>query len=421
MNGIRAASAVVVVAAVALSILYLAMQHLGSGQPPAISSTTPQTTPQNTTITTATTIAQASQSQYYKTVHVGQSALIDGYNVTLLGVGMPGTPARAVLNVSMGTYRITDLSVGEMQFTPLKQNGTSSYLLVYSVHSNSTYDTQNWASINISSTLPSGFSSASGNGSGGSSAGNYTNTSNASSGNGNLLNMTPQLQNLGVVFAPWNRTTNYAGSFYFDDSLAFPRVDKIFMDFGESVLQANGTPKLLPHYTYLLTKGAPIYTAANVLIDFISWQSDTNDYEIQGSFLTPNGTVIPNWRIDYDHVINLNSSLMSAYNQSISEGNSHSTSSGAMQFQQVSVRMNAGSVIAGDAGTTELMIFKASSTNSSITTYCPIALMAPSLLNQTERDVSRLEGDWMSFRGDSSIYDQSKEVMPGCLYQTIPG
>jgi hypothetical protein len=86
--------------------------------------------------------------------------------------------------------------------------------------------------------------------------------------NANIWTGTFVIHNLGVVFGPWNKSTNRAGDFLFRA--------------GE----------------YRIVKSALVTAVAEGEITRFEYQSDTQDYEIG-----TRSTIDPDWEIGYDHVV----------------------------------------------------------------------------------------------------------------------
>ncbi|MDE2144438.1 MAG: hypothetical protein KGJ01_00465, partial [Patescibacteria group bacterium] len=221
----------------------------------------------------------------YTRLYVGQSAVYQPFTIKLTGV--PSTNSGFAANLDITDNNAFSRSIGQYQYSAL---GPSIYLIVDQVSATSD---PAWASINISSQVPDGFTDAGVGGNQNISAGsNSTNrpgpvvksntdssvaknstTSSASS------NEKPVLVNLGVRFGPWNKSTNQAGDFVFRH---INWSNKIMAEFGAQVYTGTGTTKILPHFTYVVTSSTPVMAPTDLVMVFVSWQSDTQDYEIQG-------------------------------------------------------------------------------------------------------------------------------------------
>ncbi len=256
--------------------------------------------------------------------------------------------------------------------------------------------------------------------------GNYSNGNFSDGGwHNNYLNITPKLENLGVDFEPWNKTTGYAGSFEFNENVithnSDPSVDpgtnKVFLEYGIYVKDNHNSQKVLPHYTYILPYGTKIIAVSKMNIDIIAYQSDSKDYEVQASYESENGSK-STWRIDYDHIINLSESLQNAFNSAVQSGKTINSSISS-QTTSVNLDVNSGDTIGASPGVTELMVFSTNNKDNNILTYCPLYVMDPAIQNSYEQKVIQLENDWEKFTGNSGLYDQSKEILPGCLKLTI--
>ena len=252
----------------------------------------------------------------------------------------------------------------------------------------------------------------------------YVNNSDSGGYHSDAINITPELDNLGVDFEPFNSSSGYAGSFKFDEGIithnpshsVVPGINKVFLEYGIQVKNGNGEYKTLPHYTYVLPYGTNITAVSKMRIDIIAYQPDSNDYEIQGAYESDNGS-ISSWRIDYDHITGLSDSLMAAFNNAKNEGKITSSSISS-ETASVKVNVNSGDILGESSGVIELMVFYPNN-QTTITTYCPIALMNSNVSGEYKNKVNSLENDWEKYTGDMTLYNPSNEVLPGCLYNTI--
>lgn len=193
------------------------------------------------------------------------------------------------------------------------------------------------------------------------------------------------IKNLGVTFGEWDPLTDKAGSFNFVLSS-----DKVFLEFGAIVTDQYGNPKELPTFEYIVDKDANVFAIADGEVKTITWQDDSQDYEIS---VWSNTT--PHYEVYYDHVLDVQ----------ISEGD----------------LIIAGDLIGkpgprgGGLGRIEIMINNGNLGKS----YCPFVLFDPDLKESFEQQVEQLMGDWEDFKDNSDIYDQENHLFPGCRYETM--
>jgi len=199
----------------------------------------------------------------------------------------------------------------------------------------------------------------------------------------------PVIMNVGINIGTWDKTTNRAGDFFFDDTEYVN--DKMFAEYGELVVNDLGR-KLLPHPTYWLPEGTELVAVADGTVQQIDFLEQLGDY---GVLIMPKDA--PQWTINYEHVSNVK----------VHEG------------QQVL----AGDVIAevsmhGDMGMAELMIFRGGATPADIVSVCPYLLLDPNVKEQYDQKILQLAADWEEFKG-KDIYDESAWISPGCLYENM--
>lgn len=198
-------------------------------------------------------------------------------------------------------------------------------------------------------------------------------------------NTPPVIKNLMVEFGRYDPATGRAGAFLFDANQ-----DKVFLEFGARVMGPDGE-KTLPTFEYRTAEGATVYAAADGYVTMVEYQADTADYEIIASPVKENSA----WLVSYDHVKGVNL----AVGDFISAGQTLGT---------------VGSFGSG-MGRTELMIRKHTESKD----YCPFSLFSSSLIEEYKQKVRDLIVDWESFKGNTSIYDESRDIYPGCPYETL--
>lgn len=198
----------------------------------------------------------------------------------------------------------------------------------------------------------------------------------------------PILKNLAVEFGRYDPITGRAGTFLFQKDQ-----DKVFLEFGAKVMGPDGE-KTLPTFEYRTIEGATVYAAADGYVTNLEYQSETDDYEILIAPVKQNSV----WYVSHDHVKGVS--------------------------LKVGDRVTAGQVLGtvgswfGGLGRTELMIGRSNSGRGA-TYYCPFKLFDPLLVGEYKQKVGNLTADWESFKGDTSIYNESKDVHPGCPYETL--
>jgi len=196
----------------------------------------------------------------------------------------------------------------------------------------------------------------------------------------------PVLTKFIVDFGAYDSETQTAGDFDFLNGR-----EKVFGDFGRTVTGPSGD-KILPTFDVFVSEGTAIESPMAGEISWVLYQEESEDYEIH--MKTSSNNV---WTITLDHIVE-----KSAY---IVEG----------------ATVTAGQYLGKAApwsGTylTELMIYR--DINGSATAFCPYDFFSSSLKSEFESNLDTLMSDWETFKSDTSIYDESGHVSPGCLMES---
>ena len=206
-----------------------------------------------------------------------------------------------------------------------------------------------------------------------------------------------RIKSLAINLDYYDPETNMAGDLVFtQDSFPEETVPALFTDYGTEVAgnsANNWQSRLNPQPTFI----APLGTEVHALIDgevVAIPQLYSGDYSIhmqgKGSDLI----------FETEHVINLK--------------------------VQIGDKVKAGDVIAEvrdyDAinyhglGLVEIGILKGGNPPQHL---CPFAYLDESIKDDTLSKITDLKKSWEEYRGDTTIYDESAEVIPGCLTQSF--
>ncbi len=193
------------------------------------------------------------------------------------------------------------------------------------------------------------------------------------------------IENLGITFGPWDQQTYRAGDFLF-----VPQEQKVFLEFGAIVQAGGGVTKELPTFEYRIHKDAYVFAIAEGNVIFFEYQDATNDYAF--SVRSRND---PDHTVNYDHVTEPTVGLGDRVQPGDTLGRPGTWSSPLGRF--------------------EIMI------NNERTglSYCPFCCLKQGTQDSYRALVSQLMTDWERFKGDTSIYDESEHVAPGCRYETM--
>ena len=199
------------------------------------------------------------------------------------------------------------------------------------------------------------------------------------------------ISNLMVNFGTYNAGTGKAGDYFFE-----PLLDKVFGEFGRIVQNPDGSDKRLTQNDYFVSHNTSVVSPMNAEVVMVTYQPTTQDYSIH---VRPSYNSI--WLINFDHIRNLSSLIV--------EGGDIT----AGQF------LGNPSPWFGDSYYVELMITKDLGDGSPVG-YCPYTFMTSSLKATYSASLNTLISDWETYKGDTSIYDESAFIYPGCQSNTAP-
>ena len=201
-----------------------------------------------------------------------------------------------------------------------------------------------------------------------------------------------KIKHIGVNLDYYDPKTNKAGDLVFTKAKFTSGIQLLFTDYAYVIKGANtstGQDKANPQPTFILPLGSKVYS----LIDgevFNVPKLYSNDYSVmvqgEGSELI----------FETEHVINVK----------VKKGD----------------KVKAGDVIAevsdysahgyNGLGLVEIGVLKGGNPPSHL---CPFDYLDDSIKDETIKKINALKKSWEKYRGDTSLYDESKEVTPGCL------
>jgi hypothetical protein len=207
-------------------------------------------------------------------------------------------------------------------------------------------------------------------------------------------NARPVLTNLGVKFGTYNSQTKKAGDFVFDKSairLNSGDSNKIFFEYGALLNTSQGS-KVFPEIIYnQLDLNTEIAAIAEGKVIRIEYQDNgiSQDYSLEILFNNSN------WVTIYDHILDVR----------VKEGD----------------QITAGDILGkvaknrdGKTGFTEIQV-KYANPDGSSTSYCPLDLLTDTAKSKYSAEIAQLMKDWESFYGDTNLYNESAQIVPGCL------
>jgi hypothetical protein len=192
------------------------------------------------------------------------------------------------------------------------------------------------------------------------------------------------IQSLGIVFDRYDATTGKAG-----DLIFVAADDKPFIEFGKDMLtDASGEKKDNAAFEYHVDPATDILAVADGTVTRMTFQDDTGDYEI--SIKTAEKFIAI-----YDHILDPH----------VAKGDT----------------VTAGDVLgkpgawSPEIGRTELQI---NDPNKNLS-YCPFDFFDPKTIDTYKEKVMTLIHDWEAFKGNDTIYDETKYIQPGCTAKTV--
>lgn len=206
----------------------------------------------------------------------------------------------------------------------------------------------------------------------------------------------PVLANLGIQiegFDGYDVMTGRAGAFIFDANALNGNspVNKVLIEFGASVQGEDGE-KVLPEITYnQVDSDTNIIAMTNGKVVEVSYQEFSDDYAVVVLFNDL-------WAIEYDHLRD----VLVEVNDQVEEGD---------VLGKVALNRDA---ITGFA---EIAIKNVKGNDSKH--YCPVNYLSEDIIEVYESKISALMLDWETYTGDSTIYDEASQVVPGCLLEMV--
>ena len=203
-----------------------------------------------------------------------------------------------------------------------------------------------------------------------------------------------KIKHLGVELGQYDPVTNKAGDFVFTKAkfAAGEKMQMLFMDYGFVIPaenRANGKSQGNPQPTFIL----PLGTKVHSLVDGIVFETPklySGDYSVQVQ--GEGGELV----FETEHVINLK----------VKKGDKVKAGDVVAEVSDYSVNGYAG------FGLVEIGVLKGGNPPYHL---CPFDYLDDSIKETTLKNITALQKSWEEYRGDSSIYDESKVLIPGCV------
>ncbi len=201
-----------------------------------------------------------------------------------------------------------------------------------------------------------------------------------------------KIKHLGVNLGTYDPATNKAGDFVFTKTKFTSGIQLLFTDYAYVISGANtpdGKDKASPQPTFILPLGSKVYS----LIDGEVYNVPklySNDYSVmvqgEGSELI----------FETEHVINV----------LVKKGDKVKAGQVIAEVSDYDARNYAG------MGLVEIGVLKGGNPPYHL---CPFDYLDDSIKDETIKKINALKKSWQEYRGDTSLYNESKEITPGCL------
>lgn len=221
-----------------------------------------------------------------------------------------------------------------------------------------------------------------------------TNPSSSNSDNQqNKKSSVGKIKNIGVNLGYYDAKTNKAGDFVFTKAKLHDNA--IFMNYGVFIPASSASPaKNNPQPTYILPMGTKVHSLVDGKV-FAVTKLYSNDYsvliQVEGSDLT----------FETEHVLNV----------TVKQSDSVKAGDVVAEVSDHMSNYNDG------MGFVEIGVFKPGVGGGPPSHVCPFDYLDDSIKADTLKKITALQKAWEDYRGDPSIYDETKVVIPGCEFK----
>lgn len=199
-----------------------------------------------------------------------------------------------------------------------------------------------------------------------------------------------KIKHLGVNIDYYDPATGKAGDFVFTKEPLHTNL--LFMDYGYVISGSStstGQDKANPQPTFILPLGTKVYSLVDGTV-FDTPKLYSNDYSVQ---VQPEGSDLI---FETEHVINV----------TVKKGDKVKAGDVVAEVSPHDSQYNNG------MGLVEIGILKGGNPPSHV---CPFDYLDDSIKDDLLAKITALQKAWEEYKGDSSIYDESKVLVPGCV------
>ena len=231
----------------------------------------------------------------------------------------------------------------------------------------------------------------------------------------------PLLQNLLIVnWGPYDSSSGISGDFEFRSELQLV----FFDEFGR--VHSAGTPREYdnPTFEYKVPRDTLVYIPIDGIIDFFQFQPTTSykqdDWELM---IKPSRS--SDWAVVIDHVVSL------SCDRSSKEVCANPVTINGVEIYS-GMEVSAGDLLGyvgnyedGEGGSvfgrTEISIGKyiKNGNQRDFNNFCPTNYLDPTVKANLQSSITQIMASYESWLGDSSFYNESDMVAPGCWYSEI--
>lgn len=199
-----------------------------------------------------------------------------------------------------------------------------------------------------------------------------------------------KIKNLGINLAAYDPATNMAGDIKFTKANFAGGMQMIFFEYGYEVpANSAGPAKRNPQPTFIVPLGTKVMSLVDgEVVDVPKLYSNDFSVHVQA----PGSDLI----FETEHVINVQ----------VKKGDKVKAGQVIAEVSDYDARNYDG------LGLLEIGILSPGNPPKHV---CTFDYLDNSIKDETLKQISALQKSWEEYRGDSTIYDESKVVIPGCL------